>query len=82
MLIEEVITRNNVDTEYDISRDNDYIHIDYSESSATLYDYIKEKAISTFRQLSHTATLLLRILKHQKMGNLQKFWIFLILAVI
>ena len=54
MLIEEVYTRNNVDTEYDISRDDDYIHIDYSESSATLYDYIKQKAISTFRQLSHT----------------------------
>ena len=54
MLIEEVFTRHGLGMDYDISQDKDYLHLDYNESSAALYDYIKSKAISTFCQLRHT----------------------------
>ena len=72
MLIEEVFTRNNMSTEYDISRDNDYLQIDYNESSATLYNFIKSKAISTFRQLRHTRHAVVMNTKTSKDGKSAK----------
>ena len=72
MLIEEVFTRNNMNTEYDISRDNDYLQIDYNESSATLYNFIKSKPISTFRQLRHTRHAVVMNTKTSKDGKSAK----------
>ena len=69
MLIQDVINQNNVDKEYDISRDKDYIHINHNENSAKLYDYIKEKAISTFNQLSHTHHAVVESTKISKDGK-------------
>ena len=72
MLIQDVINQNNVDKEYDISRDKNYIHINHNENSAMLYDYIKEKAISTFNQLSHTRHAVVENTKISKDGKTAK----------
>ena len=47
-LIQNNIIRNNAERQYDISRDKDYIKINHNESSEKLYNYIKDKATSTF----------------------------------
>ena len=72
MLIQNVIIQNNADKEYDISRDKEYIKINHNESSAMLYDYIKEKATSTFRQFSHTRHAVVENTKISKNGKTAK----------
>ena len=74
MLIEEVFTRHGLGTDYDISQDKDYLHLDYNESSAALYDYIKSKAISTFCQLRHTRHAVVMNTKPPKMVNMHRSW--------
>ena len=69
MLIEEVFTRHGLGMDYDISQDKDYLHVDYNESSAALYDYIKSKAISTFCQLRHTRHAVVMNTKTSKDGK-------------
>ena len=59
----------NANGQYDISQDKDYIKINYNESSKKLYNHIKDKAISIFRQFKHTRHALVGNTKISKDGK-------------
>ena len=71
-LIQNNIIRNNTEKKYDISRDKDYMKINFNESSALIYNYIKEKATSTFRQLNHSRHAVVQNTKISKNGKTAK----------
>ena len=68
-LIQNDIIPNTVSGQYDISRDREYIKVNYSDSSVKLYNYIKTKAISTFRQFNHTRHAIVENTKISKDGR-------------
>ena len=68
-LIQNDIIPSTTNGQYDISRDKEYIKINYSDSSVKLYDYIKTKAISTFRQFNHTRHAIAENTKISKDGG-------------
>ena len=59
----------NTDKSYCISNDPDYIKVDYNESTKKLYEYIRNKAISTFfkfRYTRHAVVLNTKISKDER----------------
>ena len=69
LLIQNEIMTSTPNGQYDISRDKEYIKINYSDSSVKLYNYIKNKAISTFRKFKHTRHAIVENTKISKDGR-------------
>ena len=68
-LIQDEIMHNNTNEQYNIAQDKDYIKINFNESSKKLYDYIKDKAVSTFHQFKHTRHA---VVQNTKLSNYGK----------
>ena len=71
-LIQNNIIRNNAERQYEISRDKDYIKINHNESSEKLYNYIKDKATSTFCRFNHTCHAVVENTKISSNGRSSK----------
>ena len=65
-LIQDEIMLTHANGQYDISQDKDYIKINYIRSSKKLYNYIRDKAISIFRQFKHTRHAVVENMKISK----------------
>ena len=71
-LIQNNSIRNNAERQYDISRDKDYIKINHNESSEKLYNYIKDKATSTFCRFNNTCHAVVENTKISSNGRTSK----------
>ena len=68
-LIQNDILPNTTNGQYDISRDREYTKINHNDSTAKLFNYIKTKATSIFRQFNHTRHAIVENMKISKDGR-------------